>query len=152
MGVPYYGRLSGLGFETIAFLEIPTLVGCLHPNNSLMRKVRCTSQSQIFGWSFYDLQLSLWFNYFSPRDLLVTYIDDLERDPLFVMRSIERHLGLQCHDYGDALHNVYNARGAGHGDVQTVPGQQFNSSLVATERCTKLGIDAMICGALYKLF
>eukprot|EP00929_Paragymnodinium_shiwhaense_P053002 TRINITY_DN26540_c0_g1_i1.p1 TRINITY_DN26540_c0_g1~~TRINITY_DN26540_c0_g1_i1.p1 ORF type:complete len:181 (-),score=33.09 TRINITY_DN26540_c0_g1_i1:412-954(-) len=149
-----------MGFEVFALFEIETFDACFHKNNSMIREVRCVSQSNVLGWSFYHSFLQLWLKYFESTALLVTYLDTLASDPAAVMRAIECHLGLTAFDYGGILNRVglqkdttvYNMRKLYPWEQTTESGNLPWNSHVGREGCYRLHVNAAICEQLFHLF
>uniref|UniRef100_A0A7S2HU49 Sulfotransferase domain-containing protein n=1 Tax=Alexandrium andersonii TaxID=327968 RepID=A0A7S2HU49_9DINO len=100
-------------FEEYVERKLPHLEACLEKaGNSLEDKTHCAAKSNILGLSVYDSVIKLWQQHFQPNNFLVTYLEQLAKDPQSVVSSIHRHLGIADLQYpGDLLHKKYNAEG-----------------------------------------
>jgi len=107
-------------FEEYVDRYLSALEACLNSAaGSYVQAARCAGQDNILGLSLYEDAFSTWFEHFQPRDILVTYLEQLKVEPEAVVRAIHAHLGLQNFTYpGDVIRRRYN--GAGHYGWSTV--------------------------------
>lgn len=149
---PYFAAMVRRGFDRFALLELSVLNACLERNSSLRSTVECAADSNVFGWSLYDIFLRHWLAYVRPSDLLVTYVEDLAADPLSVMRSVEAHLSIAPRTYTQwQLSGFYNARG-GYGWDTRADGIGLGGIAREHRRCQELGIEFVVCRKLEDLY
>ncbi|GLC37100.1 hypothetical protein PLESTM_000540800 [Pleodorina starrii] len=73
---------------------------------------QCAAQSNILGWSMYDVFLENYLAHFRQEQVLVLYTDDLAAEPLTAIRRVEAFLGVAAGNYSfEELGLVYNSRG-----------------------------------------
>jgi hypothetical protein len=78
--------------------------------NDIKCKFARTGAYSAVGYSRYGPQLRAWLKKYGVK-LLVLYMDDLEENPLGMMRRIENHVGLGAYlDYQHAS-SIYNSKG-----------------------------------------
>ncbi|KAG2436986.1 hypothetical protein HYH02_011418 [Chlamydomonas schloesseri] len=116
--------------------------------SGMMRR-QCYQRSSILGWSVYDVFLDNYFAYFPPQQLLVQYTEDLEAQPLAVLRAVESHIGVPHHEYNETqVSTVYNARGCykwrcgkSQSDVPSMQGTALGASEAEFDAAVRQLVD-----------
>eukprot|EP00951_Prasinocladus_malaysianus_P001594 scaffold11045_cov40-Prasinocladus_malaysianus.AAC.1 len=82
-----------------------------------VRNLWCNAFSNIIGWSNYPVYLHNWLKFFDKDQLLIIYTEQIDRDPLPVLRSVEEFLGIEPFEYPEDVlgHAHFNSGRCGYG-------------------------------------
>ena len=64
-------------------------------------RAQCAARLPFLGFSMYDVLLDRWLADFPASQLCVIFTEELEAEPLTVMRGLEKFLGLPAHAYDE---------------------------------------------------
>lgn len=87
------------------------------PELDTARELLCAARSNVVGWSNYPVFIRNWLSHFPSEQLLVVYTEQFERDPVAVLKAMEKFLGVEDYRYPEEVlsHTHYNTGDCGYG-------------------------------------